>query len=397
MEFKTLYKKTSTGAIQYWTISVKSEIGEGCTNPDGSWNDDNEGVRYGLIVTEYGQINTTKPQVFIDPITKGKNIGKKNATSAFEQAQKEAVSRYEKQLKNGYVDSIEKALANSVDDLIEGGIVPMLAQSFSKHGHKIKYPCYAQPKLDGIRCIAILKDGVCTLWSRTRKPITGVPHIARAVEDLFNKKGIASGKLDGELYNHDLKHDFEQIVSHVRQEIPQPGHEIVQYHVYDAPIADLTFDQRISALAVVVGHAKDTPIRLVSSFLINSEDDVMEQFEVFTATGYEGLMLRNADSLYVNKKSYDLQKVKEFDDAEFKIIGIKEGRGKLAGHAIHVCVDSKGEEFDVKLKGDTEILKKHFEDHSLWEGKLMTVQFQGLTGAKQLPRFPVGKAVRDYE
>ncbi len=124
----------------------------------------------------------------------------------------------------------------------------------------------------------------------------------------------------------------------------------------------------------------------------------MDFFAQFTAQGFEGAMLRNVNSLYVNKRSYDLQKVKEFDDSEFGIAGVKEGRGKLAGHAIFICElgPKGGETFDVKLKGDTEYLKKLWEDKSLWEGKMLTVQFQGLT-AYGVPRFPVGIAIRDYE
>jgi DNA ligase-1 len=124
----------------------------------------------------------------------------------------------------------------------------------------------------------------------------------------------------------------------------------------------------------------------------------MDYFNLFRAEQYEGAMLRNKDSKYVNKRSYDLLKLKEFDDDEFEIIGIEEGRGKLAGHVgAFVCKTSDGKTFLAKMSGDTEKLADYFKDHSLWSGKRLTVQYQGLTGKERVPRFPVGKSIRDYE
>lgn len=380
MRLPILYKKTSTGAIQSWEIYVAEKM-------------DLVGA---LIGTVYGQVDG-KMQTSSDIIAEGKNIGKKNETTPLQQAVAEAIAKWEKQKKKGYVETPSAALAEETDALIEGGIVPMLAQSFSKHAEKIKYPCHAQPKLDGIRCIAILKDGKCTLWSRTRKLITGVPHIAREVERLFGSLDIT---LDGELYNHDFKKEFEKIVSFVRQETPQPGSEAVQYHIYDVVTSlNQTFADRWDRFISKLPLPERAPkyAFLVSTGILNSEEDVQSAFESAIKMGFEGLMLRNSDSKYVNKRSYDLQKVKEFDDAEFPIVGVEEGRGKLAGHAIFVCKTKAGTQFLAKMKGDTAMLKKYFEDETLWKGKQLTVQYQGMTGAQGVPRFPVGIAIRDYE
>lgn len=378
----TLYKKTSTGAIQYWKIQSDTT---------------NQGFTFdlGWIRIEHGQVGTDSPQITDDVIKEGKNAGKKNATTAVQQAELEAQAKWEKQLKKGYVQTMAAAQNDEIDSLIEGGVVPMLAQSFTKHGQKIKYPAYVQPKLDGIRCIAILKDGKCTLWSRTRKLVTGVPHIARAVESMFPGKDLT---LDGELYNHQFKKDFEKIVSFVRQETPADGHEVVEYHVYDIVNSD-TFASRtdlIDSLLPVENFMKRGVVRSVETFQVNDESQVNEWFEHFRDRGYEGAMLRNATGLYVNKRSYDLQKVKEFDDAEFDIVGVEEGRGKLTGHAIFVCRTEEGTQFLAKMKGDTERLKDYFDNHQLWQGKKLTVQYQGIT-AYGMPRFPVGVAIRDYE
>lgn len=384
--FPTLYKKNSTGSVQFWQISaVPQHISCGEAS---------------IIVTKYGQVGTDSPQETKDLITEGKNKGKKNETNAYQQAESEAQSKWEKQKKKGYVETIEAAQAGEVDEIIEGGIVPMLAHKFSEHGHKIKYPAAVQPKLDGIRCIAILKNGKCTLWSRTRKPITGVPHIQRAIENaLPNLDEIV---LDGELYNHEFKSNFEQIVSFVRQEEPAEGHEVVQYHIYDI-VTDEPFSKRVAKLRHLrTGEFKDSKGQRcclrVDTCIVENEDQVTEVFEQFRSEGYEGAMLRNLDGKYVNKRSYDLQKVKEFDDDEFPIVGFEEGRGKLAGHVgAFVCRTKSGKEFLAKMRGETSRLKEYFDNHALWSGKLLTVQYQGLTGKEGVPRFPVGVTMRDYE
>lgn len=373
----TLYKKTSTGAIQYWTIAV-------IANPDHSSGYD--------IITRYGQVGG-KEQETRDSIFTGKNIGKKNETSPYEQAVLEAEAKWEKQKKKGYVESLEAAHADEVDDIIEGGVAPMLAHKFSEQAHKIKYPAYVQPKLDGIRSIAIIKDGKCTLWSRTRKKITAVPHIQRELEAVFPTGHFV---FDGELYNHDYRSNFEKIVSLVRQEDPDPEHTLVQYHIYDMA-CEGTFEQRWEKVLDLFSSLKDSlpTVFLVSTAKVADEDRAMDMFEAARAKGFEGVMIRNASGPYVNKRSYDLQKIKEFDDSEFPIVGVEEGRGKLAGHAIFVCKTESGKEFLAKMKGNTENLKTYFVDHSMWKGKSLTVQYQGLTGKEGVPRFPVGIKIKD--
>lgn len=370
LELATLYKKSTTGKIQQWTISVSGTT----------------------ITTIHGQVGG-KLQETTDVITEGKNIGKKNETTAAQQAELEAEAKWEKQLKKGYVQNLDDAKTDKVDEIIEGGIVPMLAHKYSEQAHKIKYPAFVQPKLDGIRCIAIVKDGEATLWSRTRKPITSCPHIIQELEAAFETQDII---LDGELYNHEMKADFEKIVSLVRQEEPAEGHEIVQYHVYDT-VSDESFKHRYAKLHRMFRMFEFFALQLVQTEVAKTEDDVMEFFDKYRKQGYEGAMMRNVESLYVNKRSYDLQKVKEFDDAEYPIVGVEEGRGKLTGHAIFVCKTEEGKEFLAKMKGDTAQLKRFFDDHSLWQGKKLTVQYQGLTGKEKVPRFPVGVAIRDYE
>lgn len=363
----TLFKKSSKGADQFWEISV-----------DGS-----------TIITRWGQVNG-KTQETRDVITEGKNLGKKNETTPAQQALSEAQSQWEKKLKKGYVQSLNDAREGKVDDIIEGGIAPMLAHRFDEHGHKLKYPCLVQPKLDGHRCLAVVGEEGVTLWSRTRKPINSMPHIVKAVEAL----GLAIGTvLDGELYSHTHKDKFEELSSFIRSSQPKDGHEVIEYWVYDY-IDNNNHPQQTRTMYLLPALSGDIkPLVCVPTFEATSEDEALAYFQGWLTDGFEGAIARNRDGLYVNKRSYDLLKIKEFQDAEFKVIGVEEGRGKLAGHAIFVC-ETAGGQFKAKMKGETAALKKYWDDPSLAVGRYLTVQYFGLT-KDNIPRFPV--ALRFYE
>lgn len=383
----TLYKKTSTGAIQEWKVRV-----------DPILNDAALGYPCGEIVVIYGQKDGAKT-VAKDLIVSGKNIGRANETDALEQACLEAKSQWEKKCKKGYTQDLEQAKLGITDDtFVTGGADVMLAQSFSKHGHKITYPCYVQPKLDGHRCVAIVSGGVCTLWSRTRKPILGVPHIQRDLERIFEDQNVV---LDGELYNHDYKDKFEQLTSFIRQETPKPGHEIVQYWVYDR-INENSLSSRIESNENDLhlpfpdeSNLRSSRIVLVPTEEVEDEEDLMFWFEQYLSIGFEGAMARNKSSKYVGKRSYDLQKIKEFDDAEFEVVAVEAGRGKMSDKGVFVCKTDAGNTFKAKMMGELDSLVDILDNPQNYIGRKVTVKFQGLTGKNGVPRFPVAVRMRE--
>lgn len=392
MQFPILYKKNVTGKIEQWEIYVAQKLDGRC----------HINVTFGDVG---GKMQTTS-----DTVKEGKNIGKANETTVFEQACKDAKSKWEKKKKKGYVESIEAAQAGEVDDLIEGGIEPMLAHVYEKHGDKITFPCYAQPKLDGIRCIAIKKGNEVTLWSRTRKRITSCPHIEDAIKLDFAH--VANIILDGELYNHELMTDpkrfsetritegtvvidggFEQIVSAVRKEKPSPESQLIEYHIYDMVDTQFTTKERLDYLD---SNVVRPPLKVLWTLIVNNQEDVAELFKRHTKAGYEGVMLRNMSAKYENKRSYNLQKVKEFQDSEFEIVGVVEGKGKLQGLlGAFLCKTQDGTEFEVKMTGNQEETRKFLNNPTLCVGKMLTVQYQGITGKNKVPRFPVGLRIRE--
>lgn len=382
MTFPKLYQKTNTGAINEWEISVESTT----------------------MTTTWGQVGG-KMQITTDTIKSGKNTGKKNATTPEQQAETEAKSRWEKQKKKGYVQSIEAAEDEQVDTtFVQGGIEPMLApnKSYPKDNElqkRIVYPCFIQPKLDGMRCIAIIEDGKCTLWSRSRKPILSVPHINAAWERLCPK-----GKyiVDGELYNHEYRNTFEDLISILRKDEPDPEglHLAAEHHIYDM-VTEGSFRKRYDKVTALLAGVSG-PLIKVLTFEVENQVELVQAYESFLVQEYEGAMARSAEGSYEQgKRSHHLQKMKEFsEDTEFDIIGANEGRGKDSGTVgAFICRTNDGKvdkEFKCRLKASYARRKELWECPEMWRGKKLTVVFKRWTSEK-IPYLPVGKGIRDYE
>ena len=393
--FPRLFKKTNTGAIQYWDIFAEELTATG----------------QAAVVTVYGQLGTPSPQRTSDTVKSGKNAGKANATTAYEQAQKNAKGKWDKQKKKGYVETEYDARTQKLDDQTgDAGIFPMLAQKFAEFPNKVKWPAYIQAKLNGHRCIAVIKDGKATLFSRKREVITGVPHINKVLEESFTENVI----LDGELFNAQVNEasddytgvktpdafTFQELGSCVRSKVPKGRFELVEYHVYDM-VNDKSFVDRYDELQVLFSTVTDMKtVRCVQTGMVDSPEAVDAIMLDLRALGYEGAMLRNGAGKYTqNKRSYDLLKVKKFVDEEFEITGIEEGSGKLQGHVgSFVCKTKEGFVFTCKKDGPLSYLKEYFEDHSLWQGKFLTVRYANLTeGDEPVPFHGVGIDIRDPE
>jgi DNA ligase-1 len=384
----TLYKKTASGAIQSWDIGVEDTT----------------------IVTVFGQVGG-KMQITKDSIKVGKNQGRKNETGVVEQALKEMKSRWDKKKKSGYVGSMADAKAGNVDEEVEGGVVPMLAKVFEDHEKKLKYPVMVQPKLDGMRCLAVIdEDGGVSLWSRTRRRILSCDHIAEKVSYIAQKKGWSNLVLDGEIYVHkgiksageivdeenrfDLPEEtnFEKLMSAARKEYATVDSLALQYHVYDV-IAEESFEVRLDSIADIVLLGGKI-VHLVEAEIAENKEDILRIHGHYTKDGYEGAMVRSLDRGYESKRSDQLLKLKKFLDEEFEIVGMEEGRGKLAGHCgAFVCKLGK-ETFKVKMSGSTSKLKWYWNNQKFCIGKMLTVKFQEKT-AYGIPRFPVGLHIRE--
>ena len=267
--------------------------------------------------------------------------------------------------------------------------LPMLAHDYNKRGKGAIYPCFVQPKLDGTRCIGIPGKG---LFSRMRKSFPHMEHIVAELNQL-----PADVILDGELYTNELT--FQQIVWLVKKETLREGNaenqEKIKYHVYDM-VSPGTFEERYAALTKLIRGHRLRHIVLVPTERCASEERMKAKHNEYVAEGFEGIMLRNPAGLYQHSRSTDLLKYKEFFDAEYEVVGFKEGEGQEKGCVLWTCKTEDGKTFHCRPRGTREDRVELFHHGLEYVGKKLTVRFQELTD-EGLPRFPVGIAFRDYE
>ena len=274
-------------------------------------------------------------------------------------------------------------------------IKPMLAHKVGKKEIDWSAKNFIQPKLDGVRCI-FTKDGA---YSRTGKQFKNVAHLEEDLKDFFwnNPNAI----LDGELYNHDLKHDFEKIISLVRKQKPteddrSEASNLVQYHVYDTPWLNVTYEDRYNWLRTQLPIAKT--MTLIANTTVDSMAEAKMLHDVHLAQGYEGSMLRT-NGLYERKRSYNLQKFKDFHDTEATITGYEEGKGKRQGTlGKFLMTDDEGIQFGCPPgKGYTykDLANMLLNIHD-YIGQRATFTYFQRTQAGSY-RHPLFKTLRNYE
>lgn len=274
-------------------------------------------------------------------------------------------------------------------------IKPMLAYKVGKKEVDWSEGVFIQPKLDGVRCI-FTKDGA---FSRTGKQFKNVAHLEYDLTDFFRKN--PNIVLDGELYNHALKDDFEKIISLVRKTKPteddrRDAQHLVQYHVYDVIAGSSNYDKRFNWLRNNLPVART--MTLIRNTSVESYDEAKVLHDIHLAQGYEGSILR-LNKPYEQKRSYNLQKFKDFHDTEATITGYEEGKGKRQGTlGKFLMTDDEGIQFGCPPgKGytykDLENMLLNIHDYI---GQRATFTYFQRTQAGSY-RHPLFKALRNYE
>ena len=282
---------------------------------------------------------------------------------------------------------------------------PMLAYPVSNKPIDYSKPVFIQPKLDGVRCViqynpkAPPEETGITAYSRTGKEWKNINHILEQLKPFFRK--YPNVILDGELYNHDFKDDFESIISMVRKTKPtdedrSKSAENVQFHCYDIIDEELKFEHRIEFVNQALMLLGDS-IHTVDTTLVE-EGDEQALHEENLDKGYEGSIVRTNDT-YQCKRSHNLRKFKDFSDAEATIIGYLDGKGKRTGTlGKFIMQDDEGIEFGCPPgKGYTyKDLADMLDNISDYIGQRATFTFFERTKAGSY-RHPLFKCIRDYE
>jgi len=266
--------------------------------------------------------------------------------------------------------------------------LPMLAYDYNKKKDKVIFPCFVQPKLDGVRALFYNNK----FYSRNGNEFLDLNHIK---QELGNPNLI----LDGELYTGEIP--FEELVGLVKKQTKSPeDHKKcvkLKYIIYDYVNENETFSSRHYYLNKFFDEKIFIETQCLMTEECKSEEELKKFHDKYKSMGYEGLIIRNKQGLYKEKdRSDDLLKYKEFLDAEYEIIDYKCGSGADYNCVIWVCVNKDGNTFCVRPKGTIEYRTKLYHKGKSYIGKLLTVKYQNLS-KDGIPRFPVGISIRDYE
>lgn len=402
-------------------------------NKDGSiqsWQVFTEGSK---VIVLFGKVGgkIQRKETFCKP----KNVGRANETTSDEQALAEAQSKWEKQVRLGYRESIE--------DLKTGEVLsPMLAQDASKKPHLIEYPCHVSAKLDGLRCLVTFDaDGEPVFNSRGNKtyPIQG--KIVDQIKKLREESGF--DMFDGEVYLHGLSlqkivslakkwRSKEDIDAEIDKEYlaefkkwqkspeayvkPEPNvnkysgytSDDLEFHIFDIPSKGKVWDSDNGYKGV--WYYSDHPcryadlmdsdrmvyklnlgkIKIVHGSLMENEDQVKDTIGICMQRGYEGAIIRNFKGLYeFGQRSNDLLKWKIFQDTEAKVVDVEIDKN---GEGVLHCVLQNGVKFKCKMKGTH--AERLYDQQLKLVGEFINVTYQTLT-EDGVPQFPVAKSVRD--
>lgn len=285
MELPTLYSLDS-GKSKIWKIKAINGIIY---------------IKYGF---EDGKQRTSELSII--------NIKNMKLADIIKQSEKEALDLWVQKKKNGYHEEKLPSV--------------MLAVEYQSR-RDITFPCFVQPKYDGVRALYVNKE----FFSRR-----GERKIYNHIGDELSSASSFPFPLDGEIFTFD--YSFEKIAGlcnkiHHSQE---DKHDLskLKYYVFDCA-APLDFEKRFELLQSYFRENTFSQVQLVETKECFTADSVSSIMNSYVNLGYEGTMIRNKKGEYKGGRSTNLQKLKPFSDEEFEIIGFKAGKGKSKNLAMH--------------------------------------------------------------
>lgn len=382
--FPTLYKRSSTGAIQIWSITA-----------DGAGYFTQEGI-------DGGKITESKPHT-----CEAKNSGKKNATTAEQQAVKEAEAEWTKKCKRGYTK-------HKCDIDRVGFLKPMKGDKWVDRADEAVFPVTVQNKLNGIRC----QNNSERAYSTGGETFYTIPHIRAALDPIF--EDYPEAFIDGEAFNYDLRSRLNQLIKllsvvikekDLTPELLKRSEEIVRLHVFDGYGFDnitpeTPYLERHAAVVKLLSNRRYKSKYLVPEPIVkcNDAEELMRMLQKNRTTGGEGLMVRWGDCPFKHGRSKYMLKLKHFEDAEFDIVEVQEGNTDWVGCAKRIVLAlptpatnaTRDTTFAANVEGDREWLRELYERRAEVIGSPATVEFQQYS-EYGIPQIPWVRAIRNYE
>ena len=289
-------------------------------------------------------------------------------------------------------------IASKTVNKVYPGLIPVfevaLAQKFEEKRIEGKPYVFVEPKLDGIRCFAIVKDGVARLFARSGKLI---PNFDQTIGLALSELG--DGCYDGELMGEDF-------VSLMRQAYRKD--DVNVDNTYLALFDYLPLDEWENGkpttpckdrYATLVYKRPDNheSLRLVDRTEVSGVERIYELHDEFVKEGLEGAMVKDPFAPYKFGRGYEVMKVKKFHDADLTIVGLEEGTGRHKDKLGAVQVMYDGVMVKVGSGFSDEERAQVWADPGNFIGRMIEVRYQEVTpdGSLRFPTFVCFRNDRD--
>lgn len=363
-DLPTLYGLSSNNKVKQWTVTT-----------DGA----DVVITHGQVGGKLAQMRTT---------SKSKNIGKANETSPSEQAILEAQSKWNKQIKKDYRESIED---------IPKSTLPNLAHKYQDKAHTVDWDnTYELVKLDGVRCSVFKKDGEVVFQSRGGEHYPVIQEIADELQEHIFQI-MPNAYVDGEMYLHSMY--LEDITACIKKHNEDTKN--IEFHIFDLVNLDNSEEswlKRYRGYTNLLENANTKRVKYCYAEPIYSEEEMLEKHLYYTGKLYEGIILRNTNELYkFGNRTLGIVKYKEAESEEFEVVGFECDKNG-AGVPIYKYIKPNGVEdtFKAPFATTADKRKQLWINRGKLIGKYITVDFEKLSKYGK-PTKPISKAFRDVD
>ena len=274
---------------------------------------------------------------------------------------------------------------------VRSGFIPTfdvaLAQKFDMKRVK-EDSVYVEPKLDGIRCLAVVESGEAKIFTRAGKLITNFDNtLGRELAQL------GDGCYDGEIMSNDFTDLMRQVYRKQNVDTSDVYLGLFDYiplQEWKSKVGKLSCEERFKILGDRLRGRDLEYLRLIVRITCEADYDLIkEHHDKFVNGGYEGAMIKDITAPYCFGRDWSVMKFKAFFDADVPITALLEGTGKHSGKLGSFVVDYKGVEVRVGSGLTDDLREQIWSDKATHIGRTIEVRYQEETpdGSLRFPTF----------
>ena len=275
------------------------------------------------------------------------------------------------------------------------GLVPVfevsLAQKFQEKRIVGMKDIAIEPKLDGIRCFAIVDNGIAQLFARSGKIISNF-------DDTIGSEllKLGPGCYDGELMGEDFASIMRQAYRKESLDTTGTYLSLFDYLPLEEWKSGKTvmscFDRREELLDRLTDN--DVCLDLVNpvdrSYISSwTVEEIFEAHDEYVREGFEGAMIKDPQAPYRFGRGYEVMKLKAFHDVDLPINGFLEGTGRHSDKLGSVIVNYNGVNVHVGSGFSDDLRESIWRDQDKFTGRMIEVRYQEVTpdGSLRFPTF----------